>query len=149
RGAGSMRRGVYALLAAQFLTAFADNAILFTAIAMVLRATEAAPWYVPALQSAFLVAFVILAPWAWPFADRRPKAHVLLLGNFMKALGAGLMFLGVEPIAAYALIGIGAAIYGPAKYGILPELVGHDQMVKANGWIEGSTIAAIVTGTYV
>jgi LPLT family lysophospholipid transporter-like MFS transporter len=144
-----MTRGVWALLFAQFLTAFADNAILFTAIAMVLTAPASAPWYVPALQSAFLVAFVILAPWVGPLADRRPKAHVLLLGNFLKAFGAVLMLFGVEPIAAYTLVGVGAAVYSPAKYGILPELVGHDQMVKANAWIEGSTIAAIVIGTYV
>lgn len=144
-----MNRGLYALLGAQFLSAFADNAILFAAIAMVLAAQGAAPWYVPALQSAFLVAFVILAPWVGPLADRRPKAQVLLIGNAAKALGAASMLLDVEPIAAYAVIGVGAALYSPAKYGILPELVGHDQMVKANAWIEGSTIAAIVLGTYI
>jgi MFS transporter, LPLT family, lysophospholipid transporter len=141
--------GVRALLAAQFLTAFADNAILFAAIAMVMQAPDSAPWYVPALQSAFLVAFVVLAPWVGPFSDRRPKALVLLLGNFLKALGAGVMLFGIEPIVAYTVIGIGAAVYSPAKYGILPELVGPEQMVKANAWIEGSTIAAIVIGTYV
>jgi LPLT family lysophospholipid transporter-like MFS transporter len=144
-----MNRGVYTLLVAQFLTAFADNAILFTAIAMVLRASSTVSWYVPALQSAFLIAFVILAPWVGPFADRRPKAHVLLIGNLLKAAGAGLMLLGTEPIAAYLLVGIGAAVYGPAKYGILPELVRHERLVSANGWIEGSTIAAIIIGTYV
>jgi MFS transporter, LPLT family, lysophospholipid transporter len=144
-----MNRGIYALLGAQFLSAFADNAILFAAIAMVLAAQDAAPWYVPALQSAFLVAFVILAPWVGPLADARPKAQVLLIGNAVKALGAASMLFDVEPIAAYALIGVGAALYSPAKYGILPELVGHEQMVKANAWVEGSTIAAIVLGTYI
>src|SRR5690606_518429 len=128
-------RGLYALLAAQFLTAFADNAILFTVIAMVAR-NSSPTWYVPALQSAFLVAFVVLAPWVGPFADRRPKSHVLLIGNLLKALGAVLMLLGVEPIAAYLVVGIGAAVYGPAKYGILPELLPHDRLVKGNGWIE-------------
>lgn len=143
-----MSRGIYVLVGAQFLTALADNALLFTAIAMLLAAPRG-DWYVPALQGAFLVAFVVLAPWAGPFADRKPKPRVLLAGNLLKAAGACLMFFGVEPIAAYALVGTGAAIYGPAKYGILPELVGQDRLVRANGVIEGSTIVAIVLGTVV
>jgi LPLT family lysophospholipid transporter-like MFS transporter len=143
-----MTRGVGILLGAQFLTAFADNALLFTAFAMLLQAPRG-DWYVPALQASFLVAFVVLAPWVGPLADRRPKPHLLLTGNVLKAIGAGLMFGGIEPMAAYALVGTGAAVYGPAKYGILPELVGRDRLVRANGWIEGSTILAIVLGTVV
>lgn len=143
-----MKRGVYVLLGAQFLSAFADNAVLFTAIAMLLEAPRG-EWYVPALQSAFLVAFVLLAPWVGPFADRRRKPQVLLLGNVLKATGVALMLVGVEPIVAYALVGIGAAIYGPAKYGILPEMVDHNALVRANGLIEGSTIVAIIGGTMV
>jgi LPLT family lysophospholipid transporter-like MFS transporter len=101
------------------------------------------------LQASFLIAFVAFAPWLGALADRRPKPHVLLLGNILKGAGAGLMFVGVEPLAAYALIGTGAAVYGPAKYGILPELVGQDRLVRANGWMEGSTILAIVLGTVI
>ncbi|MBI3900099.1 MAG: lysophospholipid transporter LplT [Gammaproteobacteria bacterium] len=144
-----MSRGLYALLVAQFITAFADNAILFAAIAMVLHASNAAPWYVPALQSAFLVAFVVLAPWVGPFADSRPKAWVLMIGNALKGAGALFMLLGLEPIFAYAFVGIGAAVYGPAKYGILPEMLPHDRLVQANSLIEGSTIVAIIAGTVV
>ena len=147
-----MNRGVAVLLGAQFLTAFADNAILFTAIAMVFfdpHAPLRGAWYVPALQASFLVAFVVLAPWAGPLADRWPKPLVLLIGNVLKASGAALMIVGVEPVIAYALVGTGAAVYGPAKYGILPELVGSERLVRANGWIEGSTILAIVLGTVV
>jgi LPLT family lysophospholipid transporter-like MFS transporter len=143
-----MNRGIVVLLGAQFLTAFADNAILFTAIAMLFEQPRG-DWYVPALQSSFLVAFVVLAPWVGTFADRRPKPQVLMLGNVLKATGAGLMFVGVEPMAAYAIVGVGAAVYGPAKYGILPELVGTARLVRANGWIEGSTIVAIVLGSAV
>jgi LPLT family lysophospholipid transporter-like MFS transporter len=139
-------RGVGVLLGAQFLTAFADNAILFTAIEMLFEQPRG-DWYVPALQASFLVAFVVLAPWVGSLADRRSKPHVLLIGNVLKAAGAGLMFAGIEPLVAYALVGAGAAVYGPAKYGILPELVGNDRLVRANGWIEGSTIAAIVLGS--
>jgi LPLT family lysophospholipid transporter-like MFS transporter len=143
-----MSRSVYVLLFSQFLTALADNAMLFAAIAMLFGAPRGA-WYVPAMQSAFLVAFVLLAPWVGPFADSRSKPRVLLMGNVLKAAGAGLMLAGVEPILAYALVGVGAAVYGPAKYGILPEIVGPDRLVRANGLIEGSTILAIVVGTVV
>lgn len=144
-----MHRGFYALLVAQFLTAFADNAILFTAIAIVLQTPGTGAWYIPALQSAFLVAFVALAPWVGPFADSRPKAVVLMIGNFLKGVGALLAFIGLEPLLAYAFVGIGAAVYGPAKYGILPEMLSHERLVQGNSWIEGSTIVAIIAGTVV
>jgi LPLT family lysophospholipid transporter-like MFS transporter len=143
-----MTRGVYVLLGAQFLTALADNAILFAAIAMLIGAPRGA-WYVPALQIGFLVAFVLLAPWVGVFADSRAKPRVLLIGNVLKAAGRCLMLGGVEPIAAYAVVGAGAAVYGPAKYGILPEMVPAGALVRANGLIEGSTIVAIILGTEV
>jgi LPLT family lysophospholipid transporter-like MFS transporter len=141
-----MNRNVFWVLLAQFLTAFADNAILFTAITMVMHMAEPAGWYVPALQASFLVAFVVLAPWVGPYADGRAKARVLTTANVVKAAGAGLMLLQVEPILSYAVVGLGAAMYSPAKYGILPELVSEDELVKANGWVEGSTILAILLG---
>ncbi|MDD1624215.1 MAG: MFS transporter, partial [Methylococcaceae bacterium] len=141
-----MNKQIYPLLIAQFLSAFADNAILFTVIAMVMQSTQLASWYVPALQSVFLVAFVLLAPWVGGFADHHPKARVLIIANLIKAAGAGLLLLKVEPLLAYGIVGMGAAIYSPAKYGILPELAGHEFLVKANSWIEGSTILAILLG---
>jgi len=144
-----VNRSIFALLLAQFFSAFADNAILFTVIAIALQDGQSDGWYIPALQSAFLIAFVVLAPWVGPYADRNSKPKVLIYGNIFKALGVLLIIFSVEPIVAYAVIGVGAAIYGPAKYGLLPELVGHEQLVKANGWIEGSTILAIILGTVV
>jgi len=144
-----MNKETYKVLVAQFLTAFADNAILFTAITMVFQKNDVAPWYVPALQVSFLLAFVFLAPWVGRFADSRSKPTVLLKGNLVKALGALFMVAHVEPLVAYAIVGLGAAIYSPAKYGILPELVSDEHIVKANGWIEGSTILAILAGTLV
>lgn len=141
-----MSRQIYPLLIAQFLSAFADNAILFTVIAMVMQSAQLASWYVPALQSVFLVAFVLLAPWVGGFADHHPKSRVLIIANLIKAAGAGLLLLQVEPLLAYCVVGMGAAIYSPAKYGILPELAGHEFLVKANSWIEGSTILAILLG---
>ena len=142
-----MQRGVIALLVAQFLSAFGDNAILFAAVGMVLAAEQTVEWYIPALQAVFLIAYVVAAPWVGPFADRLSKPRVLLIGNLVKAAGVGLILAGVEPLAAYGLVGLGAAIYSPAKYGILPEMMREHQLVKANAWIEASTIAAIILGT--
>jgi LPLT family lysophospholipid transporter-like MFS transporter len=141
-----MNKQIYPLLIAQFLSAFADNAILFTVIAMVMQSTQRASWYVPALQSVFLIAFVVLAPWVGGFADNHPKSRDLIIGNLIKAAGVVLLLCNVEPLIAYCVVGVGAAIYSPAKYGILPELAGHQLLVKANSWIEGSTILAILMG---
>ncbi len=141
-----MNKKIYPLLIAQFLSAFADNAILFTVIALVLQSTELATWYVPALQSVFLIAFVILAPWVGHFADSHAKPKVLIIANLIKASGAALLLFNIEPLIAYCLVGIGAALYSPAKYGILPEIAEQDALVKANSWIEGSTIFAILLG---
>ena len=142
-----MKQGLFALLVAQFLSAFADNAILFALVAMVLQTDTLSDWYVPALQGSFLVAFVLLAPWVGPLADRYPKPHILIAGNLVKLAGVALLPTGIEPLLAYALVGLGAAIYSPAKYGILPEMVDSDALERANAWIEATTIAAIVLGT--
>jgi LPLT family lysophospholipid transporter-like MFS transporter len=144
-----MNRGLGSLVTAQFLSAFSDNAMLFTVIAIVLQTGDRGPWYVPALQSVFLVAFVLLTPWVGTFADRHSKPRVLLLANMVKGLGGLLILLGVEPLIGYAVVGIGAATYSPAKYGILPELADHAQLVRINSWIEGTTIAAILLGTVI
>ena len=144
-----MSRGLYALLFAQFLTAFGDNAILFAVIAIAFKTIAARPWYVPALQGSFLVAYVVLAPWVGTFADHRSKRQVLIIGNALKAAGTLALLFGVEPLLSYGFIGVGAAVYAPAKYGILPELVDHTHLVKANAWIEGSTIVSILVGTVI
>ena len=141
-----MTKSFFALLMAQFLSAFADNAVLFTIISIVIHSPDNPQWYVPALQSVFLIAFVVLAPWSGYVADRFAKSQVLLLANFVKAFGGVLLLCEVEPLLAYGIVGVGAAIYSPAKYGILPELVESDNLVKANSWIEGSTILAILLG---
>jgi LPLT family lysophospholipid transporter-like MFS transporter len=144
-----MSKSVLALLLAQFLSAFGDNAILFAVIALVMQSSELPSWYIPALQSVFILAYILLAPFAGPFADQRPKRIVLLLGNLLKAAGALLILIHVEPLIAFLLVGAGAAIYSPAKYGILPELVDEQQLVKINSWVEGSTIVAILLGMLV
>lgn len=142
-------KSVFALLVAQFLSAFGDNAILFAVIALVMQSSDLPNWYIPALQSVFILAYILLAPFAGPFADQRPKRIVLLLGNLLKAAGALLILIHVEPLIAFLLVGAGAAIYSPAKYGILPELVDEQQLVKINSWVEGSTIVAILLGMLV
>ncbi len=138
-------RGMMAVLVAQFLSALADNALLFAAIAM-LHAHAAPSWQTPLLQAVFVIAFILLAPFVGPLADAWPKGRVMLLANTMKFGGAASMLLGLHPLIAYNLVGIGAAAYSPAKYGILSELVGKEQLVKANGMMEGSTIVAILLG---
>ncbi|GAO37816.1 lysophospholipid transporter LplT [Sulfuricella sp. T08] len=138
-------RGMVSVLAAQFLSALADNALLFAAIAL-LKSQHAPKWQMPLLQEAFVVAFILLAPFVGPFADAFPKSRVLLFANGIKLFGAAAMLFGVHPLLAYNLVGIGAAAYSPAKYGILSEMVGQDQLVKANSLIEGSTIVAIMLG---
>ncbi|HEY8085891.1 MAG TPA: lysophospholipid transporter LplT [Methylophilaceae bacterium] len=141
-------RGMVAVLVAQFLSALADNALLFAAIAML--KTHATPsWQIPLLQEFFVAAFILLAPFVGPFADAYPKGRVMLLTNAIKLLGAIAMLIGLHPLLAYGLVGIGAAAYSPAKYGILSELVSADKLVKANGMMEGSTIVAILLGTVV
>ena len=140
-----MNRDIRLLVPAQFLSAFGDNALLFTAIEMA-GGVGADKTYVTALQASFIVAYVVLAAWVGPFADTRPKTSVLVLANVIKAAGAGLMFAGTEPLIAYALVGVGAVMYSPAKYGILPEMVAENDLVRANAWVEGATIAAIILG---
>ena len=138
-------RGMLALLVAQFISALADNALLFAAIAL-LKAMTAPNWQMPLLQEFFAIAFILLAPFVGPFADHWPKGRVLLISNTLKFLGVGSMLAGLHPLLAYGLVGVGAAAYSPAKYGILSELVNAEKLVKANSMIEGSTIIAILLG---
>lgn len=138
-------RGLPAVLTAHFLSALADNALLFAAIA-ILRANGAPAWHTPLLQAFFLLAYIVLAPFVGQIADAFPKGRVMLVSNGLKLAGAGAMLLGVEPLLAYALVGVGAAAYSPAKYGALGELVPLDKLVKANGMLESSNSVAILLG---
>ncbi|WP_434717080.1 lysophospholipid transporter LplT [Paraburkholderia sp. A2RO-4L] len=138
-------RGLGAVLAAQFMSALADNALLFAAIAL-LKSRSAPDWYTPLLQEFFLLAYILLAPFVGHVADAFPKGRAMLVANTLKFTGALAMLAGANPLLAYGLVGVGAAAYSPAKYGILSELVTKDKLVKANGLLEGSTIAAILIG---
>ena len=141
-----MTRGFYIILAAQFFSALADNALLFAAIAL-LASLNAEAWQTPVLQQFFVFSYIVLAPFVGPFADSFPKGRVMFVANAVKLMGCILMLIGLHPLLAYGIVGIGAAMYSPAKYGILTEFLPHQKLVLANGWMEGLTVAAIILGS--
>jgi len=144
-GSPLLSRPMVAVLLAQFLSALGDNALLFAALA-VLKRDHFPDWSVPVLQETFVGAYILLAPFAGPLADSLPKGRVMLLANGLKLAGTLAMAFGANPFLAYGLVGVGAAAYSPAKYGILSELAAPADLVKANGLMESSTIAAILAG---
>jgi MFS transporter, LPLT family, lysophospholipid transporter len=138
--------GFYIIMAAQFFSSLADNALLVAAIALLIQA-DAPSWLTPYLKFFFVVSYVVLAPFVGAFADRLPKGQVMFIANAIKIVGCAAMLFGADPLLAYAIVGLGAAAYSPAKYGILTEYLPHRQLVVANGWIEGLTVASIILGT--
>ena len=140
-----MKAGFYIIMAAQFFSSLADNALLVAAIQM-LRDLDSPAWMTPALKQCFVISYVLLAPLVGAFADSMPKGRVMLITNGVKIAGCSLMLFTLHPLLAYAVVGLGAAAYSPAKYGILTELLPARQLVVANGWIEGTTVASIVFG---
>ncbi len=140
-----MKRGFYTIMAAQFFSSLADNALFVVAVEL-LRSAGAAEWQRAALVPMFALFYVLLAPFVGAFADALPKGRVMFLSNAIKVLGCLLMLWGSHPLLAYAIVGLGAAAYSPAKYGILTELLPASQLIKANGWIEGLTITSIILG---
>ena len=141
-----MKRGFYTIMAAQFFSSLADNALLIAAIALLIE-MHAPEWMKPLLKLFFTVSYVVLAPFVGAFADSMPKGRVMFVTNAIKVAGCALMFLAVHPLLAYAVVGLGAAAYSPAKYGILTELLPPEKLVVANGWIEGTTVGSIILGT--
>ncbi|MEK7875698.1 MAG: lysophospholipid transporter LplT, partial [Pseudomonadota bacterium] len=136
----------YIIMAAQFFSSLADNALLVAAIAA-LALLDSPAWLTPMLKLFFTISYVVLAPFVGAFADALPKGKVMLISNTVKAGGCLIMLLGVHPLLAYGVVGLGAAAYSPAKYGILTEYLPHQKLVIANGWIEGLTVASIILGT--
>ena len=143
-----MKPGFYIILAAQFFSALADNALLFAAIAL-LQFLHAPDWHTPVLQEAFIFSYIVLAPFVGAFADSLPKGRVMFISNNIKIAGCIAMLFGVQPLLAYGLVGLGAATYSPAKYGILTEYLPPGELVLANSWMEGLTVLAIVLGAVV
>jgi len=141
-----MNRIFYTIAFSQFLSSLADNALLIVSIALLVSMQEP-DWVSPLLKISFVIPYVLFAPFVGAFADSRPKGQVMLISNVLKASGCGLMLLGVHPLLGYGIVGIGAALYAPAKYGILTELLPSDKLVAANGWMEGLIIGSIIFGT--
>ena len=140
-----MKKGFSTIMSAQFFSSLADNA-LFVAAVELLRADGSPEWHRAALVPMFALFYVVLAPFVGAFADSIPKGRVMFVANGIKVVGCLMMLFGGHPLAAYAVVGLGAAAYSPAKYGILTELLPPSQLVRANGWIEGLTIASIILG---
>ncbi|MEY2864818.1 MAG: lysophospholipid transporter LplT [Candidatus Methylopumilus sp.] len=141
-------KGFIPLLIAQFLSALADNALLFAAIAL-LAQINSPHWHQPLLLQFFVISYIILAPFVGGIADAYPKGLVMFYSNAIKFVGSLSMLLGMQPLYAYAIVGVGAAAYSPAKYGILTELLPPKELVMANGWMEGSTVFAIILGSII
>ena len=140
-----MKKGFYTIMLAQFFSSLADNALFVAAVAL-LHAQGAHEWQRAALVPMFALFYVVLAPFVGAFADALPKGRVMFISNSIKVVGCLMMLFGQHPLVAYAVVGLGAAAYSPAKYGILTELLPPSQLVKANGWIEGLTITSIILG---
>ena len=141
-----MNVGFYIIMAAQFFSSLADNALLVAAIALLIQ-SDSPGWLTPYLKFFFVISYVVLAPYVGAFADRLPKGQVMLVSNSIKIVGCAMMLFNVNPLVAYAMVGLGAAAYSPAKYGILTEYLPPTKLVLANGWIEGLTVASIILGT--
>ncbi len=133
-------------MAAQFFSSLADNALLIAAIAL-LAQLHAPAWMTPLLKLFFVLSYVLLAAFVGAFADSRPKGNVMFITNTIKFIGCVAMLIGSHPLMSYAIVGLGAAAYSPAKYGILTELLPPEKLVAANGWIEGLTVSSIILGT--
>jgi MFS family permease len=141
-----MKKGFYTIIAAQFVSSLADNALLIAAIAL-LSVLRSAAWVTPLLQIFFTISYVLLAPFVGAFADAMQKRHVMFISNALKASGCLMMIAGVHPMIAYGVVGFGAAAYSPAKYGILTELLPAEKLVKANAWLESATVLSTIVGT--
>ena len=149
--------GFYIIMAAQFFSSLADNALLVAAIALLMQ-MHTPEWMTPLLKFFFTVSYVVFAAFVGAFADSMPKGRVMFITNIVKIAGCLLMFFhelltvpGTQAygivLVAYSVVGLGAAAYSPAKYGILTEYLPHHKLVVANGWIEGLTVASIILGT--
>jgi MFS transporter, LPLT family, lysophospholipid transporter len=141
-----MPRNFYFLLAVQFISTLADNAFLIVAIARVIELASA-DWMIPILKLSFIMFYVLLAPFVGPLSDAIPKGKVMLIANFLKVCAVVLMLVGLDPVVAIGIAGLGAAMYAPAKYGLITEMLHAKDLVKANGFFEGTTVTAVILGT--
>jgi LPLT family lysophospholipid transporter-like MFS transporter len=140
-----MPSGFYLIIAAQFFSALADNALLIVSIALLYEQGLPA-WWAPMLKFVFTISYVVLAPFVGPLADAFPKARLMAWMNGVKILGVAALLLGFNPLVAFAIAGLGATAYAPAKYGLITEIVAPNLLVRANGWLETSVVCAALLG---
>lgn len=139
------QKGVVTLLIAQFFSAISDNALLIVAIALLEEGVRD-PWWVPILKGISIFSFVAFAPWVGIISDQWPKRRIMMFANAMKACACVALVMGLHPFFCFMVLGLGAALYSPAKYGLITELVPNDALVKFNAWIEISTVVAAILG---
>jgi MFS family permease len=141
-----MKPAFFAIVGAQFFSSLADSALFILCVSLV--TTLAFPeWMTPMLKMGFVLSYILLAPFAGAFADMFPKGRVMLVTNTIKMFGCSLILAKANPLLAYGIVGFGASAYSPAKYGILAEVLPARRLVAANGWIEGTTVVAMILGT--
>lgn len=141
-----MSPAFFAIVGAQFFSSLADSALFILCVSLI--STLAFPeWMTPMLKMGFVLSYILLAPFAGAFADTFPKGRVMLVTNTIKMFGCSLILAKANPLLAYGIVGFGASAYSPAKYGILAEVLPARRLVAANGWIEGTTVVAMILGT--
>ena len=143
-----MPRGFHLIIGAQFASALADNALLIVAIALLIEQGHPG-WWAPLLKFCFTLAYVLLAPGVGVLADALPKGRLMMWMNLLKVVGVIGLLLGAQPLLCFAIVGLGAAAYAPAKYGLITEIVAPEGLVRANAWIEVSVVCAALMGTVI
>ena len=141
-----MPKGFFYLISAQFASGLADNALLILGIAF-LNEQGYPGWWAPLLKFSFTLSYVFLAPLMGPLADAFPKAKLMACMNALKVVGVVFIFTSFHPMLAFAIAGMAASAYAPAKYGLVTETVPAAQLVKANGWLEVTVVMAVIMGT--
>ena len=141
-----MPKGFFYLICAQFASGLADNALLILGIAFL--SEQGYPgWWAPLLKFSFTLSYVFLAPLMGPLADAFSKAKLMACMNALKVVGVAFIFTSFHPVLAFAIAGMAASAYAPAKYGLVTETVPAEQLVKANGWLEVTVVMAVILGT--
>jgi len=141
-----MPKGFFYLISAQFASGLADNALLILGIAF-LHEQGYPGWWAPLLKFSFTLSYVFLAPLMGPLADAFPKAKLMACMNALKVVGVAFIFTSFHPVLAFAIAGMAASAYAPAKYGLVTETVPAEQLVEANGWLEVTVVMAVILGT--
>lgn len=140
-----MPKGFYFLIGAQFASGLADNALLILGIYF-LNEQGYPGWWAPLLKFSLTLAYVLLASVVGPLADAFSKSRLMACMNALKMAGVLLLLAGVHPLFAFALIGLAASVYAPAKYGLATEAVPARLLVRANAWIEVSMVLSVIFG---